>query len=790
MGQKAAPKTEGSLAIPTLKETVRVFWGPYAVPHIHAANELDLLTAQGYLHAQERLWQMDLNRRFFSGRVAETFGENRVPWKELSVQFRDKSTADLDYFIRLMGILRTSRAALRILPETLMDRLEAYCRGVNRYIETRLRSLPVEFRLLRYEPEPWRPEDCLTISKGFALFLTTSFYTRLALSAISERLQDQPAKLKSLFPSYPESGPTIARFDAGQSSEASQGLFRFLSGSFAEWGLTPDGQGSNNWVIAPHRSSTGKPILCNDPHLRMTLPSIWHLVHLKAEPSADDLEGLDVWGASIPGSPFVYLGQNRWIAWGVTAALCDDADLYLEKIDPKDPDLYLAGEHWQRMESEEERIKVRGGKEIRRMVRFTRHGPLLSDLVPRWGGQYGLALRWTAHDPGEEMRALYGVNRARNWGEFLEGLSFQVAPTLNYVFADAQGNIGYTLAGRVPLRPGPASLLPVPGWSGEHDWKGHIPFSELPRLYNPPQGVIATANNKIVDGAYPYYLSDLFDPPYRIQRIEECLSAKEKFSLEDMGKIQMDGLSVQAREMIRDLRDDLEQIAHKDSSLKGAVERLIGWNGDCSEQSVEAALSHVLHQRLMRNLLEADLGPELYLAYVEILNQALVPVEQILRDPHSPWFDSSPRLSLVEKSLREACDELAEKLGKEMDQWEWQRLHTLTLRHPLDRSKILAPIFSIGPFPASGDAFTINMGFYRHSNPYSQIVGASLRMILDLGERERSLFILPSGQSGHFFSSHYNDQTPLWRAGDYIRLYAEKEATRDWPLLVLTPREP
>jgi penicillin G amidase len=785
--EKAKPQRQGTILFPGLKETVRVAWSRHAIPHLYASNEHDLFTTQGYIHAQDRLWQMDSSRMLLKGRTAEIYGKRAVPWKEVSVHFKDRSTIDLDYFLRLMGIQTTARASLSQLSEQFVKCLIAYSEGVNRYIESHLKRLPVEFRLLRYEPEPWKPEDCLVIGKGFAFFLSTSLFTRLTMTLLAARLQNQETKLKSLFPSYPEGDPVITRLDLKSAAAVSGAILGFLNGTFYESGWSPAGQGSNSWVVAPARSTTGRAILCNDPHLRMALPSTWYLIHLQAASNGEARDGYEVWGASIPGSPCVHLGHNRWISWGVTAALCDDADLYREKIRPGDRDLYLVEGQWSKMDRREEKIRIRGGREVIKWTRFTRHGPVISDAIREAVADEVLAFQWTAHDASEEFRTLYGVNRAHDWNEFLQSLSHQVAPTLNYVYADAQGNIGYSLAGRVPIRPHSVSLLPLPGWTRQYDWKGYIPFDQLPRLYNPPEEIVATANNRIVDASYPYHLSHLFDPPYRIRRIKELLTAKEKFSLAELAQIQRDVVSVHGREIIAILRSDLCDIAGRDVSLKDPIGRLIQWDRDCSETSVEASLFHVFYQRLTANLLTKDLGEQLFLTYIEIFNQSLTPVAEILGDPKSSWFASYPRLALVETSFREAVEELTLRFGTDVNQWNWGKLHALILRHPFGQSKILEPLFSIGPFPSPGDGVTINMGFYRSSNPYHQFVGPSLRMVIDVGHWSSSRFVIPSGQSGDVFSPYYRDQTELWRRGDSILLSDDDEGRNESPLLTLTP---
>src|SRR5216684_336379 len=327
LDKASLPKYQGIVSIPGLGDKVKVGWQSHGIPHVFANNEQDLFLAQGYLHAQERLWQMDMSRRLLTGRLAEIFGNFSVPWKELTSHFRGRESVDFDYFMRLIGMHEAAVASLPLLSEQERQNLQAYSDGVNRYIEGCGKRFPWEFRLLRYQPQPWRPEDSLTIGRGFAFLLSTALFTRLNMIAIAAKLYDQPEKLRSLFPTYPENAPTITR----ALWESARGLWRFANGTLAGSDAHPAGHGSNNWVIAPSRSATGNAILCNDPHLRLTLPSIWYLMHMRAEPTPTQPDGYEAWGATIPGLPCVQLGHNRWIAWGVTAAICDDVELYREK---------------------------------------------------------------------------------------------------------------------------------------------------------------------------------------------------------------------------------------------------------------------------------------------------------------------------------------------------------------------------------------------------------------------------------------------------------------------------
>jgi penicillin amidase len=424
---------------------------------------------------------------------------------------------------------------------------------------------------------------------------------------------------------------------------------------------------------------------------------------------------------------------------------------------------------------------------VEKTVRWTHHGPVISDFHAQASTREVLSLRWTAHDTGEDFRSLYGLNRARNWDEFLDALSYLSAPTLNFVYADHAGNVGYSLAGKVPLRTSAPSIMPREGWRGENDWSGYVPFGDLPRLFNPSEGAIANANNQIVDGAFDHYLSGFFEPSYRARRIHQLLAARKRHSISEMSAAQGDLVSLQAKELIASLRPELAAIRATDNGLGDAAEQLLGWDGHCGSDSVAATIFHVFHHHLMKALLVPSLGEEFFIAYVEIFNQSIMPVERILNNPGSPWFAGRSRAELVCSALASACAELANCLGAKMHRWQWGKVHALSINHAFSRISVLRPVLSLGPFPSGGDNFTVNLGFYRYSQPYQQTVGASMRMIVEMGQQIRSKFILPSGQSGHLFSEHFRDQTARWQSQGFIALGGADARLSNWPPLLLKP---
>jgi len=460
--------------------------------------------------------------------------------------------------------------------------------------------------------------------------------------------------------------------------------------------------------------------------------------------------------------PFIQVGHNRHVAWGITAALCDDAEIYREKVHRIEPDLYLTGERWEKFQIRKERIAVRGKPSVEKIIRFTRHGPAISDFAKLSSGGEVLSARWSAQEPSQELHSMYGINRAQTWAEFLDSLRYHSAPSLNFIYADRGGNIGYALAGKIPRNRSVASLLPVSGWNEDNDWLGYVAFEDLPHVYNPPEGVVANANNRITDRDYSYSLSHFFEPPHRIRRIEQLLDARSKFTFEQLGEAQFDCLSLHAVELVAKLAGELSRISDEERTIKAAAQRLLAWDGRCDAGNVGAAIFHFFHHRFLQNLLMPTLGEELCCAYTEILNQCIVPTDRILADPISVWFSRRSRYALVLTALREACDELQEKFGSDIEAWHWGKIHQLYMTHAFGRRRVFRHALGIGPLPTPGDGMTINLGFYRHSNPFSHTVGSSLRFVAELDQTIRSEMVLPSGQSGHPSSIHYSDQTGLW----------------------------
>lgn len=772
MVTRSLPETRGELDLPGLYAEVQVFRDGYHIPHILAKNEHDLFFAQGFITAQDRLWQMDLWRRIARGRLSEIFGQ---------------TTLKTDSLMLTIGIWRTARRIAPHLSSESQRIFQAYADGVNAYIQKYSNRLPIEFTLLNYKPSPWQVEDCLAISRWFAWNSSTAWKVDITLGAIVEKIG--MGKAKELFPEDQRQDSSQPHWEGLPLT----GLFGKYP-SHAEDEMFPNSSaGSNCWVVSGDRSVTGRPILANDPHLALTNPSVFYENHLVGG-------GFNVSGVSIPGLPGVIIGHNDKIAWGLTNLMADDLDLFVEQIDPNDPTKYLYGKNVRKAEIITEEIPIRGNSPIQMRILRTHHGPIVSDVLQiKSKISSAISVRWTGHETSDEGLAFYHLNRAEDWESFREALTHYKINPQAFIYADREGNIGVQAAGKIPVKIEGIHFLPRAGEDPAYDWKSEIPFDALPSLKNPEKGVIATANDKLLWENASYASSGLWALPSRIRRIQQLLSEKENYSMMDFNRIQADVHSIFAKEFIELVLSVVRGISFDDSVEQELVKNLSGWDGQMKAGSPEAALCETLLGRVMKNLFLDEIGDSLYSAFVELHGLPLNALSRLLAEESSPWFDNvktshtvETKKDIIKKSYRDAITFLKEQLGEDVSKWTWGALHTLVFKHPLGKHPLLAKTFNMGPFHVSGSGTTVNCTAYNLKKPYDVVGGASARLIIDLGNPDNSISVIPTGQSGQPLDEHYRDQLQLYLGNLYHPnlMDTTKIIQSGWDLLKLQPGGP
>ena len=541
--QRPLPNKSDRFILEGIRKPVEIIRDRWGVPHIYAQDDRDLFFSQGFVHAQDRLFQMDTFRRVGAGRISELIGPSGLA---------------TDRFARYFGWKKAAEIQVANVDGGTRELLAAYCAGINAYIEQG--KLPVEFSLLAYKPEPWQFVDSAVTGAVLAWGLSVNWETELVRALLLDTLG--PEKAFDLTSLYNSDYQTIIPDD-----EVGQRLAMALLNSYQQAILTmplgkmPSGSGigSNNWVVNGSHTISGRPILANDPHLPPAFPPFWYENHL----IGGDFQ---VTGVTIPGVPGVIIGHNEHVAWGITNAFPDVQDIYIERFHEQDRSLYEVNGRWQQADLVEEVIKVRGRKAVVETVRYTRHGPVFSDLMPQQVGD--LALQWASHSLESHMPAILDLNRTTNWQEFRESLRFWGFASLNIVYADVDDNIGYIMPGLVPRRRKGAGLLPVPGWNDDHEWDGWIPFEELPQFSNPPEGMIVTANNRVHGSTYPHLLTGEWLPDYRARRIWQLLEKNMPLTLEMNGRIQSDTVSLQMRRFKRVALANLDAGQHRDRRVR------------------------------------------------------------------------------------------------------------------------------------------------------------------------------------------------------------------------------
>ncbi|MGE5374217.1 MAG: penicillin acylase family protein, partial [Bacteroidota bacterium] len=697
------PRYAGRLRSKQLSGPVEVLRDRWGVPHIYAGSIHDLLFTQGFVHAQERLWQMDFNRRLVAGRLSEILGSVSVP---------------IDRWMRTLTMRRVAESEAGLLDDDSRNLLEAYAAGVNACIESE--PLPLEFRLLNFKPEPWIPADSLAWVKMMCWYLCINWEAEILRARLVARLGSEAAA--SLEPYVPPEWVRVLPPGVEYSCIGKQALVRAAESRKFTGPAARDGIGSNNWVLSGSRTETGMPILANDMHLGMGAPAIWYENHLSGG-------GLHVTGVSFPGLPLVIAGHNEQVAWGFTNGFPDVQDLYMEHL-RRTPDGRVEYEfrgEWREAERKREEIRVRDGASVVEEVIVTRHGPVINALIEGEQMETPLALRWIALDQMSTVGTLLDMNQAASCEQFRQALRGWYCPTQNTVYADRQGNIGYSYPGNIPIRARGNGAVPVPGWTGEYEWTGYIPYEELPHLFNPAPGYIASANNRVVDDGYPYWVSPDFCTSGRARRIVEEIERRGTLSVQDVCQMHMDQVSILARETMR----HLQGIESDDPELVSVFQLFHDWDGELSVTSPQASIYEIFSRFLVVTLTGPKLGdlaprfagkgPTPILAEGTIFGEHSAEwLLDVLANPLSPWWepgDGRSRADLIVEVMRQTVAFLKQTCGPGIEDWAWGGMHSLTFGHTLGAVKPLNKIFNRGPYPLGGDGNTIWASGSNVTNP-------------------------------------------------------------------------
>jgi penicillin amidase len=791
--RRSLPQMSGTITVQGISAPVDIVRDADSVTHVFGATKLDTFYGLGYAHAQDRLWQMEFQRRVGMGRLSEVFGP---------------ASLNTDRFLRTLGTGRAAVAAWSSLAEQTKTELTAYIGGVNAFIATHHGSqLPLEFTLLRYEPEPWTGPDVLAWVKMMAWDLSKNYSIELLRHDTAALLGSDRAA--GLFPPYADDARTIVSArDMPVSKISANGAPTFRSAQGTPEGLRSTVEsfwsqafasstdlpgfgsalGSNNWVVDGTMTVSGKPLLANDPHLDAQIPSLWYLAHL----SAGDF---DVIGATLPGAPAVVLGRNKFIAWGATNVMADVQDLYREHLDQTGKFAEFRGRA-EPLHFVQETIRVKGRSDVRWTVRITRHGPLISDAInannatstpqaERTGVVEPLAFRWTALDPDDStVTSILPLNEARNWTEFTGALQDFVVPAQNFVYADVEGHIGYYAPAHLPIRARGDGSNVSEGWTGDAEWTGWIPFNDLPHTYDPPEHFIVTANEKPTPPGQPQPISGEFMEPYRSQRVIDRMHEKTKLAPDDFASIQADTYSRHAQQLVPLLLDRVHPIDAQDAQ---AVRILREWNFDARGDSAAAAIFQSWFYELPIAIVSDELGTRLTADYLGLDRTSYRSrfVMRTLATKDNAWCDNTrtPKKEtcddVVSAALHAAVERLARPLGDDMRSWRWDAVHRSIFAHSVFNTVPVIGRWLRREVPHGGDWSSVDVGPVSPVRPFEQHPVPGYRQIVDLSPANDSRFLDAVGQSGHGLSPHYDDALPLWAAHRYRTMRMDRGAVEN-----------
>jgi penicillin amidase len=745
---------------------VRVTYSEGGVPHVVASSAADLLFAQGYLTAADRLFQMDVARRTARGELAEIFGAQPVPWHELSVIFREKSIVDLDHFMRQLSLAPAARASIDNLSPMTVAMLDAYAAGVNAFIAEGPR--PLECQLLGYQPKAWSAVDCALLWKALAFQLSHGWRAGLAAEALRARFENEPEKARALMPDQRHVTDVLLPTWKG----AAEALVQ-LGGLTGPGGTGPTGLGgSNAWAVAPSRSKTGRAILCGDPHLPLRAPAAGYLIHLTGG-------GFDVAGWSAPGIPGVLMGHNNRVAWSITSGCTLDATWAMEQFSADGSEVRTAT-GFEPIERTSTDIFIRGEqKPVTRRLQHTANGPLFdAGLLGETPAGFGLALRWTGHLPTPDLDGILSMNRARDFAGFQEARAKVGSPQVNVVYSDVDGHIGWMLVGASPRFKKRPPMGAVPGWSAEHEWDGIEPSDAMPSVMDPPDGLIVSANQRLLPSNATPFLGEIFEPPFRARRIRQRLEALPKLSRDEAQSIQLDqesGFGLELRDrFVRPLAQRIEK------SLRGTaadVLRLASvWDGSAAAESAGAAAFWAFITALSKELFEPELGERLYLAVFEQFNLPLLPLQRVLEQDGKPFVTRDQLDDIARRALEHAAAALTKTCGANPKRWQQGAFRQVTMRHPFSDVPALGALFTMGPAPIGGDGSTVNHSAFRLTGDGRVEVGPVFRQAVECGAWDDYRAIIAGGQGGDPTTGRYRELFSLWLEGKMLSIPFSAEA--------------
>ena len=765
------PRLDGTVVVPGLQGEVTVERDDWGVPHIRASSTEDLAEAQGYVIAQDRLWQMDLLRRAARGQLSEVLGP---------------ATLEIDKDFRVLNFSRAADRDLAMMSPDIRRIMEAYARGVNHFIEQHATSLPIEFTLLNYKPQPWQPTDSLVIACYMYRTLTDTREEEMGRAIVTAKAG--PELAKDLYspdaamdhfvvgdPNADREAHAASQSDSDQDDDDDEmdpetvlkakrevdslpnaaglpDLTSALAGEVRDWigesrREIRQSLGSNNWVVSGEHTATGKPLLANDMHLELTLPPIWYEVHLTAP-------GWNVKGFALPGAPMVVVGHNDRIAWGFTNNGADVLDLYIETFNPANADEYRINGEWRKADVYDEVIKVKGAADQHLRLVVTRHGP-----VVRQEGDKAYAMRWTVLEPGALCNFYNWLGKAQNWGEFREIMRGIWGPGQNVVYSDVDGNIGYILGARVPVRKNGHGEVPVPGDTDDYEWTGYIPFEQLPQVFNPDSGLIVTANARVTGPNYKPYITEHWEEPYRTARIYDLLHDKGDLRPEDMLKVQADTYSYPHLFLAEQLVTAAKAAPPKDERAQKLIQEAKNWNGIADANLPLVSFLDASLFRALDLILEPHLGNDTG----QYRWRKVAFLQRVLTERPARWLPAGYKN--YDEVLSAAADQAVKRLEEKTkdadpEDWAWKRFNYLDMLHPIGREGILKKLLSITDQPQSGTEWSPRAASRHH--------GPSERFVADPADWDKSIMLITGGESGQPGSEHYRDQFPYWFEGKAI----------------------